>query len=87
MIYICDLCGYMFEAGKDSTFCPDCGKRPIRPATESEAHDFYRLRKELQQEAWWLKPPLRLFQTEGKENGTTGKEKTVQNLCQGHIRL
>lgn len=38
-IYYCKNCGYVFEQ-EDGNTCPDCGKRDIRPALESEVSEF-----------------------------------------------
>lgn len=44
-IYCCKNCGYIFEQ-ESGDGCPDCGKRDIRPALESEVSEYNARQKE-----------------------------------------
>jgi rRNA maturation endonuclease Nob1 len=46
MIYRCEgnSCQYLFEADSPG-FCPDCGNKQIRPATETELAEYHYYRQ------------------------------------------
>jgi len=46
MIYACDACRYIFEAERQITQCPDCGKFEVRSATENEISEYEKRRLE-----------------------------------------
>ena len=41
-ICTCEACRYSFRYPIIPTRCPDCGKKAVRPATESEVKSFLR---------------------------------------------
>lgn len=47
MIYVCDHCHYLFQAEEQPEQCPDCGKSPIRSATDAETQEFMQDASEL----------------------------------------
>lgn len=47
MIYSCEYCHFVFENEDFSKQCPDCGKYTVRPATEAEEREYYRIQIEL----------------------------------------
>lgn len=38
--YTCDACRYAFESDKLPDRCPNCGKKRVRPANETEIYDY-----------------------------------------------
>ena len=42
MVYICEVCRFLFSRTKPAESCPDCGKEIIREANEAEQKEFER---------------------------------------------
>lgn len=40
MIYVCEICKFLFERISEPEQCPDCGKYAIREATEEEKAEY-----------------------------------------------
>ena len=49
-IYYCDACHYTFEDTNIPDRCPDCGKKSVRTATDSEITDYIQIRAEIARE-------------------------------------
>ena len=46
MIQTCDSCRYTFKAAVTDQ-CPDCGKYSVRPATEAEQAEYWKIQEEI----------------------------------------
>lgn len=46
MIYTCNKCKFTFERIGEIDQCPDCGKKDIREASDSEKADYIAYQKE-----------------------------------------
>lgn len=49
-IFTCDICHYTFADQLNCSQCPDCGKKQIRIATESEKQEY--LERQKKQGPW-----------------------------------
>ena len=47
MIQTCASCRYTFKAAVTDQ-CPDCGKYSVRPATESEQAEYWKIQEEIE---------------------------------------
>ena len=47
MIYICDVCKFMFKRSAIPDKCPDCGKEAVRETKPKERDDYLKYRVEL----------------------------------------
>ena len=52
MFYICESCHYVFSAEELPHRCPDCGGLAVRPATEAETAEHFRLLKVVASDNW-----------------------------------
>lgn len=46
MIYKCKSCSFLFHSEAETDQCPDCGKKEVRPADESEQKEYWNYQKE-----------------------------------------
>lgn len=44
--FTCKKCRYTFCMNVECEQCPDCGKKDVRPATESEIQEYLKFREE-----------------------------------------
>jgi rubrerythrin len=40
MIYVCDVCSFVFERVGETNDCPDCGSLAVREASEEERIEY-----------------------------------------------
>ena len=49
-IYTCEHCRYAFRYPMRPQACPDCGADAVRPASDYEVNDYWKMQKILQEE-------------------------------------
>ena len=49
MIFVCDMCHFIFSRTAEPEQCPDCGKFAVREATEAERQEYEEHLKEFQE--------------------------------------
>lgn len=52
MFYYCNHCHYVFSAEVLPHRCPDCGEKAVRPATETEKAEHFRMMEIVAQDNW-----------------------------------